>query len=137
MSIEDAINIAVRAHRFQVDKGGNPYILHPLRVMLRMADDISRIAAVLHDVIEDGGFALFDMRKFGPEVVAAVDALTRREGEKYDAYIGRVSQNEIATKVKLADLEDNCDLSRIPEPTERDKERRKKYLSAIERLKQR
>lgn len=137
MSIEDAINIAVRAHRFQVDKGGNPYILHPLRVMLRMSDDASMVAAVLHDVIEDGGLTLFDLEKFGPEVVAAVDALTRRSGETYDVYIGRISLNWIATRVKLADLEDNCDLSRIPEPTERDMERRKKYLAAIERLKQR
>ena len=134
MSIEDAINIAIRAHRAQVDKGGNPYILHPLRVMQRMHDETSRIVAVLHDVIEDAGINLSDLSEFGPEVVAAVDALTRRRGETYDAYIDRVSQNAIAKRVKLADLEDNYDLSRIPKPTEIDLERSKKYLYAIKAL---
>lgn len=133
--LEDAIALAARCHRHSTDKGGNPYILHPLRVMLKMDDEPSRIAAVLHDVIEDCGLSLFDIRRFGADVAAAVDALTRRRGESYDSYIDRVSQNEIAIQVKLADLEDNCDLSRIKEPTERDRERREKYLAAINKLK--
>ena len=64
-------------------------------------------------------------------MLEAVEALTKREGEDYEAFIRRVAPNPIAREVKLADLRDNSDLSRIADPTERDRERVRKYQRAI------
>ena len=108
--LEDAIEIAVRAHRGQTDKAGRPYILHPLRVMLAQSNDSARIAAVLHDVVEDSDIELADLKRegFSPVVVEAVDCLTRREDETYAEYIGRVRRSGThAVLIKIADLRDN------------------------------
>jgi (p)ppGpp synthase/HD superfamily hydrolase len=133
MSIEDAIQIAAEVHSGQKDKGGAPYILHPLRVMAQMDTDQERIVALLHDAVEDcdwynlGEVELY----FGTRIAAAVDALTKRKGESYDAYLNRVKADEIAVKVKMADLMDNCDMSRLGrEPTKEDRARLYKYLAA-------
>ena len=130
--IEKALAIALGAHQGQKDKAGAPYILHPLRVMLRMEMELEMIAAVLHDVVEDTGLTIEDLRRVGiPEAaLAAVEHLTRREEESYEEFIERVKQNEIARKVKLADLQDNMDIKRIARPTEKDLERLKKYRRA-------
>lgn len=115
MNLTDAILIATRAHRTMVDRAGKPYILHPLRVMLRMDTETERIVAVLHDVVEDTWVTLDYLRHergFSDEVIEALDALTRREGEPYFDYILRVKANPLATKVKLADLADNLDPAR-------------------------
>jgi GTP diphosphokinase / guanosine-3',5'-bis(diphosphate) 3'-diphosphatase len=82
-TLERAIAIASGAHAGQVDKAGQPYILHPLRVMLRIASEAERIAEVLHDVMEDSGVTLELLRAegFSSEIISAVDALTRRKGE--------------------------------------------------------
>ena len=135
-ALEDAILLAVRAHRGQKDKGGHPYVLHPLRLMLRLAGGHERMAAVLHDVAEDAGVTLGDLRRKGyPRAVArAVDLLTRREGEAYEAFIRRLKPDPVARAVKLADLRDNMDLGRIPHPGPRDHERLKRYRKALKEL---
>ncbi len=135
--LEKSLEIALTAHQGQKDKAGAPYILHPLRVMLSMETELEMVAAVLHDVVEDSGLTVEDLRREGiPEAaLAAVAHLTRVEGEGYDDFIERVKQNDIASKVKLADLEDNLNIKRIAQPTERDLERLKKYRRAWTTLK--
>jgi (p)ppGpp synthase/HD superfamily hydrolase len=135
-TLEDAIALAVESHHGQTDKVGQPYILHPLRVMLAVHGEAARMAAVLHDVVEDCGVTLDDLRVHGyPEdVVQAVDCLTRREGESYEAFVDRLAPNPLARCVKLADLEDNLDVRRLPAVTEKDQERLNRYLAARARL---
>jgi len=118
-TLERAIAIAAQVHADQKDKAGEPYILHPLRVMLRMTTDELRIIAVLHDVLEDGSMSADDLRRegFAPTVVDAVVALTHRPGESYSAYVRLAAANSLAREVKLADIADNLDplrLSRLP-----------------------
>ncbi len=132
-TLERAIAIAAEAHAGDVDKAGGPYVLHPIRVMLRLASPEERIAAVLHDVVEDTDWTLEGLlaEGFSPEVVEAVDALTRREEESYEEFVLRVARNPIGLRVKLADLEDNLDLTRIASPTENDYARMERYRSAL------
>lgn len=132
-SLERAIAIATEAHAGVKDKGGSPYILHPLRVMSRMNSDEARIVALLHDVVEDTNWTLDALRKegFSDAVVAGVDAVTRRPGETYEDFVTRAGRNAIGREVKIGDLLDNCDLSRIPNPTDRDRERHAKYKRAL------
>ncbi|MDP4178604.1 MAG: GTP pyrophosphokinase [Bacillota bacterium] len=134
--IEKAILIATTAHQGQMDKAGQPYILHPLRVMLSRQDETERICAVLHDVVEDTDVTLEYLRNegFSEEILVAIDALTRRRGESYNKFIDRVIENRIACYVKLADLSDNMNLSRIKNPAEKDYERIEKYLEATDRI---
>lgn len=134
--LNKAIEIATCAHTGQVDKAGAPYILHPLRVMLTRDNEIERICAILHDVIEDTDITFADLRNegFSEEVITVLDCLTKRDGEAYDDFIDRVLINETACRVKLADLCDNMDLSRIENPTEKDKERLEKYKKASDRI---
>lgn len=132
-TLEHAISLAATAHAGQVDKAGSPYILHPLRIMLRLSTDEERITAVLHDVVEDCGITLDDLQAegFSTAVIAAVDAVTRRPEESYDDFVRRAAADPIGRQVKLADLHDNCDLSRIASPGPRDHERIAKYKRAI------
>ena len=135
-TLERAIAIAATAHAGQVDKGGAPYILHPLKVMLRMSTLEERIVAVLHDVVEDCGISLDDLRKegFSEEVLSAIESVTKMPGESYEDFVERAAQNPIGRVVKLADLEENSDLSRIASPSWEDLERVEKYRRAIGRL---
>lgn len=128
-TLEQAIEIATRAHAGQVDKAGQPYVLHPLRVMLTVHTVHERMAAVLHDVVEDTAVTLADLHDSGfpPEVTAAVDVLTKRTGETRLAAAHRAVGDPIARVVKLADVKDNMDLSRIASPTEKDFARLKEY----------
>jgi guanosine-3',5'-bis(diphosphate) 3'-pyrophosphohydrolase len=128
-TLERAIQIAAEAHAGQVDKAGQPYILHPLRVMLRVQGENERIAAVLHDVVEDSSFTLEQLASegFPAEVIQALAALTKQPGESRLAAAQRASENAIALCVKLADNTDNMDLSRIPHPSEKDKARLEEY----------
>ncbi|MEK1833707.1 HD domain-containing protein [Pseudomonas sp. NPDC089918] len=132
-TLERAIAIAAAAHEGQVDKGGAPYILHPLRVMLRVNTLEERIVAVLHDVVEDCGISFDDLRNegFSETVLMAIASVTKVPGESYEAFIERVAQNPIGRVVKLADLEENSDLSRIAQPSWEDLERVEKYRRAI------
>lgn len=135
-TLERAIAIAAKAHAGQVDKGGAPYILHPLKVMLRMSTLEQRIVAVLHDVVEDCGVSLDDLRKegFSEEVLTAIESVTKVPGESYEDFVDRAAQNPIGRVVKLGDLEENSDLSRIASPSWEDLERVEKYRRAIGRL---
>ena len=132
-TLERAITIAAEAHAGQLDKGGNPYILHPMRVMLRLDDPDARIVAVLHDVVEDSPWTLEQLSAegFSTAVIDAVEAVTKRDGEEYDDFVRRAGRNAIGRMVKRADLEDNLDLSRVKEPGERDLERIEKYRRAL------
>ena len=132
-TLERAITIAAQAHAGQVDKAGAPYILHPIRVMLRMNTDEERMVAVLHDVIEDSDWTLDRLRAEGfPEaVLEAIESVSRRPEETYEEYVLRAGRSAMGRRVKLADLEDNSDLSRIPQPAEKDYARIEKYRRAI------
>jgi (p)ppGpp synthase/HD superfamily hydrolase len=132
-TLERAVVIAAEAHAGQVDKAGAPYILHPLRLMLQMEKTDDRIVAVLHDVVEDTDWSLERLRAegFSTVVIEAIDSVTRRQDEDYDEFILRTTKNSIGSRVKLADLRDNCDLSRIANPSETDYKRITKYRQAI------
>jgi len=134
--LQRAIEIAVEGHKGQVDKNGELYILHPLRVMGAFQDDARRIVGILHDIVEDTRYELTDLAEagFGDEIREAVDAITKRDGEPYDDYLGRIVANDIARDVKLADIGDNSGrLERVSEP---DRSRlRKKYATALAILK--
>jgi (p)ppGpp synthase/HD superfamily hydrolase len=134
--LELAIALAVEAHRGQKDRYGAPYILHPLRVMARMDTDLERTVAVLHDVVEDTELSFADLRArgFGEEVLAPLDCVTRRETESYEQFVQRSASNPVARKVKLADLEDNMDLRRLPQIGEEDLKRLEKYRKAYAEL---
>lgn len=131
--LEEAIALAVKAHRGQVDKGGHPYILHPLRLMLQMETENEMVVAVLHDVVEDSETGLDDLRAAGfpEEVISAIECLTKRKGEDYDAFIRRAATNPLARRVKIADLEDNMNLARISEVRSKDLERLAKYHRSL------
>lgn len=138
-SLERAIALASAAHAGQVDKAGDPYILHPLRIMLRMRTDEERIAAVLHDVVEDTPITLEDLRRlaFAADVLDAVQALTKRPDEEgtdegYFRFVERAARHPVARSVKRADVEDNMDLSRIATPTDKDRARIERYRHALE-----
>jgi GTP diphosphokinase / guanosine-3',5'-bis(diphosphate) 3'-diphosphatase len=128
-TIEKAIEIAARAHAGQRDKAGAPYIFHPLRLMLAVRGDEERMAAVLHDVVEDTPLTFEDLlhEGFSETVVDAVRALTKHDGESRIAAAHRAAANPIARAVKLADVTDNMDLSRIPAPTGKDYARLQEY----------
>ena len=128
-NLERAIEIAASAHRGDVDKAGDPYILHPLSLMLQFDDLDEMIVAVLHDTVEDSSLTLGELKKegFSDAVIAAVDALTKRDGETYEEFISRLSPNSLARQVKLADLEHNMDVRRLKSLTSNDLERIAKY----------
>ena len=106
--------------------------------MLRMSSETEMMAAILHDVVEDTAWTLDKLRQagFAAEVVQAVECLTHRDHETYDEFIARVRTNAIASKVKLADLEDNMDMRRLSTLTEKDAERLHKYHRAWLALRQ-
>ena len=134
--IEDAVSLALWAHAGQQDKAGAPYILHAMRVASRMESQESIITALLHDTIEDSDLTLDELRQRGyPQpVLAALECLTKRDDEVYDDYLERVRANELARRVKLADLADNVNLARIEKPSQADHERLTKYERAIDFL---
>jgi len=136
-TLERAIVIAAEAHTGQIDRIGAPYILHPLRLMMKMDSTAGMIVAVLHDVVEDNvewTLQRLQHEGFDQEIIDGVDAMTRRKDETYPHYIHRVVQNELAKAVKMLDLEDNINIRRFPEPTEEDKRRIMKYESALNTL---
>ena len=136
MSIEQAIIFATRQHAGQLDKAGQPYIFHPIRVMLGVNTLHEKIAAILHDVVEDTPTTFEDLSAegFPPDVIEAVRALTKHEGESRSKAADRARQNPIARVVKLADVNDNMDISRIPAPTEKDFDRLAEYAQVRSKL---
>lgn len=140
-TLEDAIILATNLHRGQLDKSGQPYILHCLRAMLNplLQSEEEKIVAVLHDTIEDCGITFKDLHEFGygNSVIEALGYVTKLPEEEadYEAFINRVITGPIiARKVKLADLYDNADLLRFAKPTEEDLIRAAKYEKAIKKI---
>lgn len=136
-TLERAIEIATEAHKGQVDKAGNEYIGHPLRVMEMGKTLEEKIVGVLHDVVEDTDwtFERLEAEGFAPEVIAALRCVTKTsENENYDDFIGRVKKNPLAAAVKINDLTDNMDIRRLPYLSDKDVKRLKKYLKAYKRL---
>ena len=131
-TLEKAISLATEAHKGQTDKNGDPYILHPLRVMARVQSETEKIVAVLHDIVEDTDYTIENLRDNGysKQVLEAIECLTKRDGEDYDEYLNRCKSNPIARKVKIADLEDNIDIKRLDILKEEDLKRHNKYLRA-------
>ncbi|NCF36968.1 MAG: GTP pyrophosphokinase [Gammaproteobacteria bacterium] len=138
MNLERAIEIAVEAHKGTLDKGGSPYVLHPLRMMFAVSHEEEKIVAVLHDVVEDAigwEFERLEKEGFSAEVIDALRSVTKiTEDEDYDAFIERAMTNPIGRQVKIADLRDNLDVTRIGELAERDMKRLNKYKKALARL---
>jgi (p)ppGpp synthase/HD superfamily hydrolase len=129
--------ISQAAHDGQIDKAGAPYFAHPERVAASLADPAARCNAYLHDVVEDcPGWTLARLADEGmpPAVIAAVDALTKRDGEDGEAYLARVLADPLAVRVKIADLRHNMDLSRIGRPSGKDYARIEKYKRMLPRL---
>ena len=136
-TIERAIEIAVLAHTGQKDKSGVENILHPLRVMERGKTEVEKICGVLHDVVEDSDWTIEDLinEGFSEEVISVIKCLTKEtDNEDYDEFIERIAKDPIATKVKLNDLLDNMDITRLNELSEQDLHRLNKYLRAYKKL---
>jgi (p)ppGpp synthase/HD superfamily hydrolase len=136
--LEKAIALAVKAHQGQRDKAGMPYVLHPLRMMLKMGCETEMIVAVLHDVVEDSEVTLDDLSDLGfaEEIIRSVDCLTKRQDESYGEFIERALADAVARKVKIADIEDNMDIRRLGPLTVKDVERLKRYQEMWGRLKE-
>lgn len=129
---EKALEIATKAHFGQKDKAGQDYILHPITVASFMNTDEEKAVAYLHDVVEDTNVNFEDLRKiFSPNIVEAIDAITKRKNETYEEYLKRVSMNKISRKVKVADMLHNMDLTRLKRITKKDIERANKYKNSI------
>ena len=138
MNLERAIEIAQEAHKEVKDKGGHDYIHHPIRVMHAMSNDQEKIVAILHDVVEDSDWTFDRLKEEGFEdsVIESLRCVTKySEEEDYQEFIKRAATNKIATKVKMADIEDNLDLSRLGTLTEKDLTRIEKYKKALKHLK--
>lgn len=123
--------IATNAHAGQFDRGGNPYILHPLKVMhyLKTDDEELMCMALGHDVIEDTSVTYKDLRDVGitERVIDGIRALTKVPGQTYDEYKEGVFANKDAMQVKMADLRHNTDIRRLKGVSEKDVARMVKY----------
>lgn len=129
------IKICYKAHKGQKDKGGRPYIFHPIHVALR-AKGKARKCALLHDVVEDSDYTFEDLKCEGidDDVIEVLKILTKDKSISYEDYIKKIKQNDIATEVKLLDLAHNSDLKRLKEITDDDRARLEKYKRAMEIL---
>ena len=131
MNLERAIEITVNAHKGVTDKGGNPYILHSLRVMMSLKSDNEKIVGVLHDVVEDAddwGFERLKEEGFCEEVLDGLRSVTKTSDEEdYNEFVQRALSNAIGRAVKIADIRDNLDVTRIGELRQKDMKRLNKY----------
>jgi (p)ppGpp synthase/HD superfamily hydrolase len=136
--IEKALSLALKAHKGQTDRNGAPYILHPLKVGLGAMNDIEMMAGILHDVVEDSATTLDDLRSegFPEDVLTIVDYMTKREGEVWEDYIRRIMEHEPSMQVKLRDLEQNMDTTRITSFGDRDQERFTRYVWAWHKIRE-
>ncbi|MEZ4701242.1 MAG: hypothetical protein R2834_12970 [Rhodothermales bacterium] len=135
--IERALQRALDAHLGQRDRAGAPYILHPLHLMFQCLDDPdAMVVALLHDTVEDSPLTLDDLRVdgFPSHIVEAVDAMTRRPHESYEAFVARAGGDPLARRVKQVDIEHNLDLRRLDELGPKDIERLQRYHSALRAL---
>ncbi len=134
--LNKAFEIAQKAHKHQMDKGGNPYILHLVRVAQRCTFEDEKIVALLHDTIEDTDItAEYLLREgFSQEVVDGILSVTRQERETYEDFVRRAKKNRLGRVVKIHDLEDNMDITRLKEVTSKDMERLNKYIRSYRYL---
>ena len=128
-TIEKAIALAAKKHAGQIDKGKHPYIFHPLRLMFKMNSTEQQIVAVLHDILEDTDTTVVDLISLGfsQEIIDAILALTKRKHESRIEAAYRAVKNPLARIVKLAEVTDNMDISRITHPSARDLLRMEEY----------
>lgn len=135
--VQLAFEIAMDAHRWQRDLAGMPYITHPLAVASKVKTEDEFITALLHDVLEDSTYTVDDLRSAGmPEhIITALELLTHDKSVPYMDYIKSIKGNDLARTVKIADLEHNSDITRLPTITPADRERILKYQEAIKYLK--
>jgi (p)ppGpp synthase/HD superfamily hydrolase len=135
--LERAIRLAAKVHKGQVDRFGQPFILHIMRVITHAKDPDERLLAAIHDVLERSELTIADLReKEMPEhVLVALTHISRVPDEDYDGYIDRVAQNQLATRVKVIDLADKMDLRDVGQLSVADLKRYNKQLAAYERLK--
>lgn len=131
--LELAIEVATQAHKGQLDKGGNPYILHPQAVAAALDSTENKIVAYLHDVVEDTEITLEDLKEMGftYRIVNSIRILTKSKDISYEDYLKSVKKDSNAWRVKMADIKHNMDISRIPEPTAKDFARIEKYKKAL------
>lgn len=131
-----AMEICVKAHKCQKDKAGEDYVMHPIRVAQKCISPNAKVVALLHDTIEDTDVTADYLRNegFPEEIIGAVLSVTKQEGENYEDFVRRASENTIGREVKIADLEDNMDVRRLKEITDEDVARLRKYLSAWQYL---
>ena len=138
MNLERAIEIAVSAHKGVKDKGGNPYILHPLRVMLSLNSEEEKIVGVLHDVVEDAEDWTFEKLQdegFSTQILEGLQSVTKTsEDENYDEFVQRAITNAIGRQVKIADIKDNLDVTRLDILTEKDMKRLQSYKKSLKIL---
>lgn len=131
-----ALKLCFEAHKEQVDKSGMPYVFHPFHLAEQMNDEATTVVALLHDVVEDTDITFEDLEKqgFGEEIISALKLLTHNDDTPYMDYVAKIKNNKIATKVKLADLKHNSDLSRLDTVDEKALKRKEKYEKAIKLL---
>jgi len=134
--LEKAIQIAIEAHQGQTDRAGASYILHLIRVMNAGQTKNEKICGILHDLVEDTPWTFEALRKegFSEEVISALVCVTKQPNEPYTQFIERIKKNSLAVKVKLNDLKDNMDITRLTFITEEDTQRLNKYLKAYHSL---
>lgn len=127
--LNKAYEIAYMAHKNQKDKGGTEYINHPVAVSALVGSLEEKIVALLHDVVEDTRVTLEELKSFGfnDNIIAAIDAISKKDGESIDDYMNRVKNNKLACSVKKADLLHNMDMSRLKVVNKKDLERLAKY----------
>ena len=131
-----ALKLCFEAHKEQTDKSGMPYVFHPFHLAEQMADEATTVVALLHDVVEDTELTFEDLEKqgFNDEIIKALMLLTHEKSVPYMEYVGEIKKNKIATKVKLADLKHNSDLTRLSVVDEKALNRKEKYEKAIKFL---
>ena len=137
---DKALGIALDAHSGAVDRYGNPYILHVIRVGMAGKSPEEIITGFLHDVVEDSEWTITQLSALGfpDDILTAVECLTKREGEEYSDFVSRSATHPLARSVKMNDLKDNLNLLRVKgDLSENDLQRLNKYLRAIEFLEKR
>lgn len=135
--LEKAAKICLSVHAEQIDKAGKAYFLHPFRVAMNCDNDEEKIVALLNDTIEDGDIdrEFLLNQGFKENIVEAIFSLSRNEEEEYEDFIKRLAPNPLARRVKIKDLEDNLNISRLKSLNEDDLIRCNKYLKALDYLK--
>ena len=131
-----ALKLCFEAHKEQIDKTGLPYVFHPFHLAEQMTDELSTVCALLHDVIEDTDYTAEDLTALGfdEKVIEVLGLLTHEDGVPYMDYVKKLSSNETAVKVKIADLKHNSDLTRLDVVDEWALKRQQKYEAALEFL---